>query len=136
PDTILGPGAPLLRRLLRPVAHNLSAPVTATLTRRRQTLGGATVLVALSFAFAASTAVFNATYRHQVALGALLTNGADVAVTEPPGARPAALDATSLARVRGVRHVEALEHRFVSVGAALQDVHGGDPRTTTAATHP
>ena len=66
-DTILGPGAPLLRRLLRPVAHNLSAPVTATLTRRRRTLGGATVLVALSIAFAASTAVFNATYRHQVA---------------------------------------------------------------------
>src|SRR5439155_25873503 len=82
-----------------------------------------------------SLAVFNATYRHQVALGALLTTGADVAVTEPPGARPAALDAMSLARIRGVRHVEALEHRFVYVGADLQDLYGVDPRTIIRATH-
>ena len=37
-------------------------------------------------AFAASTAVFNATYQQQAEVDARLTNGADVTVTESPGA--------------------------------------------------
>ena len=43
--------------------------------------------VALTAAFAASTAVFNSTYRQQAEVDARLTNGADVTVTESPGAR-------------------------------------------------
>ena len=44
------------------------------------------VLLALALAFAVSTATFNATYRQQAEVDAQLTNGADVTVTESPGA--------------------------------------------------
>src|SRR5205809_2460781 len=40
-----------------------------------------TALVALAFAFAAATAIFNATYNAQLLVDAQLTNGADVTVT-------------------------------------------------------
>ena len=46
---------------------------------------GAVALVALTAAFAASTAVFNSTYQQQAEADARLTNGADVTVTESPG---------------------------------------------------
>ena len=46
-------------------------------------------LVGLTAAFAASTAVFNATYQQQAEADARLTNGADVTVTESPGPRRA-----------------------------------------------
>ena len=51
------------------------------LARRRGAASRSTV------AFAVSTAIFNATYRQQAEVDALLTNGADVTVTESPGAR-------------------------------------------------
>ena len=44
------------------------------------------MLLALTVAFAASTATFNATYQAQAEVDAQLTNGADVTVTEAPGA--------------------------------------------------
>ena len=82
---------------------------------------------ALAVAFAASTAVFNATYRHQADVDAVLTNGADVTVTEPPGAL---VGPASAAACRGPRGggVEPLQHRFAYVGADLQDLYGLEPR--------
>src|SRR5207247_1924685 len=44
-----------------------------------------------------------------------------------------AADAARLSGVAGVGHVEALQHRFVYVGADLQDLYGVDPTTIGAA---
>jgi putative ABC transport system permease protein len=71
--------------------------------------------------------VFNATYQQQADADARLTNGADVTVTESPGARVGPGAAVRLARVRGARSVEPLQHRFASVGADLQDLYGVRP---------
>jgi putative ABC transport system permease protein len=103
--------------------------VVATLRRQRHSLAGSIVLLSLTVVFAVSTAVFNATYRQQVQVDALLTNGAAVTVVEPPAARVAADEASRLATVPGVAHVEALQHRFVYVGNDLQDLYGVDPTT-------
>ena len=67
-------------RVLKPFAGALSETVAATLARqsRRVTIGIATT--ALAFAFAACTAIFNATYHAQARIDAELTNGADVTV--------------------------------------------------------
>ena len=86
-------------------------------------------LVALTAAFAGSTAVFNATYQQQAEVDARLTNGADVTVTESPGAqRRARRRARSSRASPGVRSVEPLQHRFAYVGADLQDLYGVRPR--------
>ena len=85
-------------------------------------------------AFAASTAVFNSTYRQQANVDALLTNGADVTVTLPPAAAVKVDYQARLAAVPGVRHVEAMQHRFAYVGADLQDLFGIDPATIANAT--
>jgi putative ABC transport system permease protein len=71
--------------------------------------------------------VFNATYRRQAGIDARLTNGADVTVTEPPGAATGPAGAAQLAAVPGVRTVEPLQHRFAYVGADLQDLYGVRP---------
>ena len=95
----------------------------------------AVALVALTAAFAGSTAVFNSTYQQQAEVDARLTNGADVTVTESPGARrrrrraPARLAAGR----RASRSVEPLQHRFAYVGADLQDLYGVRPATIGAA---
>ncbi|MEA2972694.1 MAG: putative transport system permease protein [Actinomycetota bacterium] len=128
-DTILGRGGPVFRRALRPVAGRLSGPVAATLRRQRQALAGSIVVLALTVAFAVSTAVFNATYRQQVEVDALLTNGAAVTVVVPPAAKVPVGEAARLAGVPGVGHVEPLQHRFVYVGNDLQDLYGVDPDT-------
>jgi putative ABC transport system permease protein len=65
---------------------------------------------------------------------AVLTNGADVSVTEPPGADTRPADAAALAGVPGVRGVTSLQHRFAYVGNDLQDLYGVDPTTIVAAT--
>ena len=57
------------------------------MSRQRRLLASAVALVALTAAFAGSTAVFNSTYKQQAEVDARLTNGADVTVTESPGAR-------------------------------------------------
>ena len=82
--------------------------------------------------FAVSTATFNATYQQQAEVDAQLTNGADVTVTEPPGAptRPGQRGRGS-PHVPGVRHVEPLQHRFAYVGSDLQDLYGVRPVTIT-----
>jgi putative ABC transport system permease protein len=92
------------------------------------------VLTALAVAFATSTAVFNATYRTQAEVDARLTNGADVTVTEPPGAPVPPSAAAQLQVVPGVARAEPLQHRFAYVGADLQDLYGVRPSTITSAT--
>jgi putative ABC transport system permease protein len=133
-DLLLRRGRPLVTVLLRPLAGRLSGTAAATLARQRRPIARAVVLVALAVSFAASTATFNATYRQQAEVDARLTNGADVTVTEPPGASVVASAAADLATVPGVRAVEPLLHRFAYVGADLQDLYGVRPNTIAGAT--
>ncbi|MEV6941811.1 FtsX-like permease family protein [Streptomyces sp. NPDC051172] len=130
---VLTHGRPALARLARPLTATLAGTTAAVLSRRRRPLARSVVLLALAVSFAISTAVFNATYQQQAEVDARLTNGADVTVTEPPGARTAP-DAGSALKISGVRHVEPLQHRFAYVGSDLQDLYGVRPDTITQAT--
>ncbi|MFD9585192.1 FtsX-like permease family protein [Streptomyces sp. NPDC059980] len=129
----LGHGRGVLTRLARPLASHLAGATAATLSRRRRPLARSIVLVALAVSFAVSTATFNSTYQQQAEVDARLTNGADVTVTEPPGARVPPGSAAAL-KVPGVRHVEPLQHRFAYVGSDLQDLYGVRPDTVGSAT--
>ncbi|MFI1760938.1 FtsX-like permease family protein [Streptomyces sp. NPDC020800] len=129
----LAHGRPALARLARPLTGKLAGTTAATLARRRRPLARSVVLLALAVSFAVSTAVFNATYQQQADVDARLTNGADVTVTEPPGAHVPPGAAGSLT-VSGVRHVEPLQHRFAYVGSDLQDLYGVSPGTIARAT--
>ncbi len=133
-DLVLLRGRRRIGRLLAPLAGSLSSTVAATMSRQRRLLARAVVLVALTVSFAASTAVFNSTYRQQAEVDARLTNGGDVTVTEPPGASVGPDTAARLARAPGVRSVEPLQHRYAYVGADLQDLFGVRPATVVAAT--
>ncbi|MGW4698872.1 FtsX-like permease family protein [Streptomyces sp. NPDC004285] len=130
---LLAHGRPLLARAARPLSGTLATTAAATMSRRRRPVARAIVLLALALSFAASTAVFNATYRRQAEVDARLTNGADVTVTQSPGVHVGP-DAASALRIAGVRHVEPLQHRFAYVGADLQDLYGVRPATITTAT--
>ncbi len=101
--------------------------------RQRRLLAKAVTLVALTGAFAASTAVFNSTYQQQAEADARLSNGADVTVTESPGVNIGPQGAAQLSKVAGVKSVEPLQHRFAYVGADLQDLYGVRPQTVGAA---
>jgi len=133
-DLLLTHGRPLLRRAARPVAGRLSGIVSGSMSRQRRPLSRALVLVALTIAFASSTAVFNATYRQQAEVDAQLSNGADVTVTESPGTNVGPAQAVGLGRIKGVKSVEPIQHRFVYVGADLQDLYGVRPGTIVGAT--
>ncbi|AYC41456.1 FtsX-like permease family protein [Streptomyces griseorubiginosus] len=126
-------GRPVLTRLARPLTATLAGTTAAVLTRRRRPLARSVVLLALAVSFAVSTAVFNATYQQQAEVDARLTNGADVTVTEPPGARVPPASGAAL-KISGVRHVEPLQHRFAYVGSDLQDLYGVRPDTIAGAT--
>ena len=128
-DLALARGRGPLAQLFRPVAGGLAPTVAATMSRQRRLLAGAVTLVALTAAFAASTAVFNSTYRRQADVDARLTNGADVTVTESPGANIGPQEAARLTNVAGVRSVEPMQHRYAYVGADLQDLYGVRPTT-------
>jgi putative ABC transport system permease protein len=132
-DLILVRGRTPLARVLRPVAGRLAPIVAATMSRQRGLLARVATLLALTMAFAGSTAIFNSTYRQQSEVDARLTNGADVTVTESPGVRVGAAGGRQLEKVKGVRSVEPLQHRFAYVGADLQDLFGVRPRTIGAA---
>jgi len=119
--------------VLRPLAHRLAPSVAASMSRQRRLLSRSLVLVALTISFAVSTAVFNSTYRHQSAVDAVLTNGADVTVTESPSAQVGPSAAGTMSALDGVRHVEPLQHRFAYVGADLQDLYGVRPATIVGA---
>ncbi len=132
-DMILDRGRPLVSRLLRPAAGNLSSTVASTMHRQRRALTRSAVLVGLAISFAVSTATFNSTYRQQAEIDAQLTNGADVTVTESPGANVQPSAAAALAKVPGVKAVQPLQHRFAYVGADLQDLYGINARTISDA---
>ncbi len=83
---MVGRGRPMVGVVVHPLAGELSDTVAASLQRQRRLVAHGAALVALTVAFAASTAVFNATYRQQAEVDAVLTNGADVTVTTSPGA--------------------------------------------------
>lgn len=133
-DLLLRRGRRLISHGLRPLASTLAPTVAAALGRQRRLLSRALVLVALTASFAASTATFNATYRQQAEVDARLTNGADVTVTESPGADVSPALARDLAAVRGVQSVEPIQHRFAYVGADLQDLYGVRTATIVDAT--
>jgi putative ABC transport system permease protein len=133
-DLLLRRGRGPLTVALRPAAGPLAGVVAAGLGRSRALVTRGAVVLALAVAFAVSTAVFNATYQQQALVDARLTNGADVTVTEAPGARVAPSAGAALATVPGVRVVEPLQHRFAYVGADLQDMYGVRPRSVTSAT--
>jgi len=133
-DLLLGSGRPLLARLGRPLAGTLSGTVAASLSRQRRILTRTATLLALAIVFAASTAVFDTTYRALARVDALLTNGADVTVTESTGAQAPPSTAQTIARVPGVASVEPLQHRYAYVGSDLQDLYGVRPSTVTDAT--
>jgi putative ABC transport system permease protein len=132
-DVVLVRGRTPLGRLLRPLAGELSPTVASTMSRQRRLLAGAVAIVALTAAFAGSTAAFNSTYRQQSEVDARLSNGADVTVVESPGASVGPQAAAQLRSVPGVRSVEPLQHRFAYVGADLQDLYGVRPQTIGAA---
>jgi putative ABC transport system permease protein len=133
-DLFLRRGRKALTIAVHPVSGSLASTVAATMSRQRRLLARGVALLALTGAFAASTAVFNSTYKQQANVDALLTNGADVTVTLPPAAAVNANYETRLAAVPGVRHVEAMQHRYAYVGADLQDLFGINPATIAKAT--
>jgi putative ABC transport system permease protein len=132
-EAALHRGRRVLARATHPIAGPLAGTVAASMRRQRRLLAPAVVLVALTGAFAASTAVFNATYAQQAEIDARLTNGADVTATLPPGVTAATGSEARLAAISGVHGVEPLAHRFAYVGADLQDFYGVRPSTIIAA---
>ncbi|WP_151082581.1 ABC transporter permease [Nocardioides cynanchi] len=124
----------LVATVARPFVGQLAWPVAATLRRQRRLVARSAVLLALAFAFAFSTSAFNTTYRQQAEVDAQLTNGADVTVTESPGATVPPSVAQQLASVPGVKAVQPMQHRFAYVGNDLQDLYGIDPTTIGQAT--
>jgi putative ABC transport system permease protein len=132
-QSLLARGRRPLSAALKPIASGLAPIVAATMGRQRRLLAAAVTLTVLSAAFAGSTAVFNSTYQQQAEADARLTNGADVTVTESPGANAGPGEAAKLARVPGVQSVEPLQHRFAYVGSDLQDLYGVRPQTIAAA---
>ncbi|MDQ1486914.1 MAG: putative transport system permease protein [Actinomycetota bacterium] len=131
---LLTKGHGLLTRVARPLAGPLAGTVASAMRRQSGLVTRIVVVFALAGAFAASTATFDATYRQQARADALLTNGADVTVTQGQGSElPAAVPAT-IAAVPGVGHVEPMLHRFAYVGSDLQDLYGVHPETVRQAT--
>ncbi|WP_426571690.1 FtsX-like permease family protein [Aquihabitans sp. McL0605] len=128
---LLRRGRPVLDRALRPLSSDLSDTVAASLQRQRRLVARGVAAVALTIGYAASTAVFNSTYRQQAEVDAVLTNGADVTAAVSPGAQvtPGSSLARAIALTPGVRHVEPLQHRYAYVGADLQDLYGVDTST-------
>jgi putative ABC transport system permease protein len=116
-------GRRLTTAMLRPIAGRLAGTAAAILARGHRHIARAVVFIALAAAFATSTAVFSATYRHQAEADAQLTNGADVTVAQPAGT-DASIASAVIRAVPGVSSVEPIVHRFAYVGADLQDIYG------------
>lgn len=110
-----------------PSAGAMAPLIGASLTRQRGRIGMATAMVALAFAFATATSIFNTTYDSQSRVDAVLTNGADVAVTGSSAA-PAGALLESLKTMPGVATAEPLMHRLAYVGSDLQDFYGVDAK--------
>ncbi|MDE2333717.1 MAG: ABC transporter permease [Rhodospirillales bacterium] len=117
---------PGLARFLRPIAGRLSPVVAAALGRQSQLMARGAALVALAFAFAVSTAIFDTTYNAQALVDAQLTNGADVTATGSVQ-QPAGAFAEQLKALPGVAAAFPMMHRYAYVGTDLQDLYGIDP---------
>ena len=126
-------GRSLFQKMLVPLAGRLASPVAAALSRQHGRLAAGSALVALAFAFAAATAIFNTTYNAQLLVDARLTNGADVAVTGTL-AVPAGAVLEKIRTISGVAAAEPMQHRFAYVGKDLQDIYGIDPARIGQAT--
>ena len=85
-DLLFGRGRRFVARLMRPLAGRIAPLLGASMSRQRRPLIKAATVLALAIAFAISTATFNSTYQAQAEADAQLTNGADVTVTQSPGA--------------------------------------------------
>ncbi|WP_035055182.1 ABC transporter permease [Andreprevotia chitinilytica] len=129
----LGLGRDQLARVLRPLAGPLAGIVAAAISRQRRRITQGIALVALGFAFATSTAIFNTTYHAQTLVDAALTNGADVTVTGTAQA-PASAALQTLRALPGVMAAQPMQHRFAYVGNDLQDLYGIDARHIGEAT--
>ena len=127
-------GRASLTALFQPLAGTLAGLVAAAMGRQRQRITQGVALVALAFAFATSTAIFNTTYHAQARVDAELTNGADVTVTGSLLA-PASAKLGELAGLPGVRVAQAMQHRFAYVGNDLQDLYGVDALRIGEVTH-
>ena len=110
-----------------PGAGTMAPLISASLARQRDRIATATAMVALAFAFATATAIFNTTYDSQSRVDAVLTNGADVAVTGTSEA-PAGTLIEPLKAIPGVAMAEPLMHRLAYVGSDLQDFYGVDAK--------
>ena len=124
---------PALAAVLRPVAARLSDPVAASISRQSRRIAGGIALAALAFAFATSTAVFDATYNAQALVDAQLTNGADVTITGTR-ASPAGDQLALIRHQPGILAAEPMQHRYAYVGNDLQDLYGIDPAAIGRAT--
>ena len=120
-------GRTSLTALFQPIVGSLSGLVAAAMGRQRKRITQGVALVALAFAFATSTAIFNTTYHAQALVDAELTNGADVAVSGSMMA-PVSAKLKELAAMTSVTVAQAMQHRFAYVGNDLQDIYGIDPR--------
>lgn len=129
----LGHGTRALAPAISVIAHALAPLIAASLSRQRNRIATGVALVSLAFAFATSTAIFNATYEAQARVDAELTNGADVTVTGTTAA-PAGTLLDRLRRIPDVAAVEPLIHRYAYVGSDLQDIFGIDAVTISRAT--
>jgi putative ABC transport system permease protein len=131
---VLAHGRRTLAAATRPVAHQLSGVVAASMSRQGRLLSRGMVLMALTASFALSVGLFNTTYAAQSRVDAQLTNGADVSVTTAAAAGlPAGLTKAVLG-LPGVAAAQSMQHRFAYVGNDLQDLYGIDPATIGQAT--
>ncbi len=114
-------------RLARATPGRAPELEAAAIRRRKRVIARGAAGLAVALGLATSTAIFTATYDQQAKLDVALTVGADVAVTEPPGAAVGPNGAAALTPVTGVSAVEPLQHRLAYVGADLQDLYGIRP---------
>ncbi len=125
---VLARDGQLVIPLIRPLGKRLAPLVGGSLSRQRRLVATGLMLVALSVAFATSTAIFNSTYEAQSLVDAQLTNGADVTVRGPESSN--LLDRVdAIQQLPGVTNVAPMQHRFAYVGTDLQDMYGIDPAT-------
>jgi putative ABC transport system permease protein len=124
----LGPGRRLVSALLEPFSAALAPIIAASLSRQQRHMARGVALVALAFAFATATAIFNRTYNAQSRVDAELTNGADVTLTGTTS-HPAGALLSELRAIPGVVAADPMMHRFAYVGADLQDIFGVNPAT-------
>jgi len=103
-------------------------------SRRSAAINRGLVVVGLLLAFGVSLAVFTATYDQQARVDAELTLGADVVASAPAGRIAAHGLSATVAGLRGVAGVTAVDHTYAYVGPDLQDTFGVDAASLTRGT--